>query len=232
MEKFYINKSINPIISIISAVVIMFYSLFTSSKNETLLFLILVFLTLIVLGYYKVLFNLIPFLLFLVLVFVGVGYLTKKEYGAFSAFNRVFSIYISISISISIRPINLVRTMKQLKISKKLSLGALVTFSFIPKLKKELNQIKLAKKTRAVKKYKLRNIYRATIFPFITRLVDISEILSLSIETRGFNLNKNSKSTIYNKVKINYKDIVFSISLILFLSATIFFNVKGVKVFG
>lgn len=232
MEKFYLKRPINPIVSIIAAVIIIFYSLFTANQDETLLFLALVFFAIFTLGYYKTLLHLIPFLIFLTLFFVCTAYATRKDLGAFSAFNRVFGIYLSIAISISVEPIKLVRVMRQLHISKKISLGCLVTFSFIPKLHKELKQIKLARKTRAIKRTNIKNLYRSIIFPFISRLVDISEILSLSIETRGFSLDKKHKTSIYNRVKINFETIIFIIEFIVILAFTIYLNIKGVKIFG
>ena len=50
--------------------------------------------------------------------------------------------------------------------------------------------------------------YRAFLIPFITRIVDISDTLSLSIETRGFDL-KSKNYTVYKKEYLTFFDILF-----------------------
>ena len=55
--------------------------------------------------------------------------------------------------------------------------------------------------------------YRAFLVPFVMRLVNISDTLSLSVETRGFSLEK-AQYTVYKKERIYLSDIVFILGLI------------------
>lgn len=55
--------------------------------------------------------------------------------------------------------------------------------------------------------------YRAFLIPLVTRIVDISDILALSIETRGFTLGK-TMCTVYKKEYINVFDVLFILGII------------------
>ena len=55
--------------------------------------------------------------------------------------------------------------------------------------------------------------YRAFLVPFVMRLVNISDTLSLSVETRGFSLEK-VPYTVYKKEKICISDIIFILGLV------------------
>lgn len=112
----------------------------------------------------------------------------------------------------SIEPIKLTRNLSQLRFPKKMILGILIVFSFGSYLRKEIKRVKQAMKTRGISSRLRPSIfYRAFLIPFITRLLDISDTLSLSIETRGFS-NKGKRS-IYKKEKFNYWDLVYLLFL-------------------
>lgn len=55
--------------------------------------------------------------------------------------------------------------------------------------------------------------YRAFLVPLVMRLVNISDTLSLSVETRGFSLG-GEPYTIYKREKIAAKDILFLAGII------------------
>ena len=56
-------------------------------------------------------------------------------------------------------------------------------------------------------------LYRAFLVPFVMRLVNISDTLALSVETRGFALGK-VRYTIYKKENLAISDIVYVLGLI------------------
>lgn len=55
-------------------------------------------------------------------------------------------------------------------------------------------------------------LYRSFLVPLVMRLVNISDTLALSVETRGFALGKVCY-TIYKKENIALSDIVFILGL-------------------
>ena len=57
-------------------------------------------------------------------------------------------------------------------------------------------------------------LYRAFLVPLVMRLVNISDTLALSVETRGFALGK-VRYTIYKREKIALSDIMFVLGLIV-----------------
>ena len=91
----------------------------------------------------------------------------------------------------------------------------LITMSFIPVLKVEIKRVREAMKTRGAGSLLNPKIfYRAFLIPLVTRIVDISDTLSLSVETRGFTSGK-SKYTIYKKETINILDIMYLLGFVV-----------------
>ena len=90
----------------------------------------------------------------------------------------------------------------------------MIMYSFVPVLQGEIKRVREAMKTRGAGSILNPKIfYRAFLIPLVTRLVDISDTLALSIETRGFTLEK-SKYTVYKKEIVNLFDIIYILGLI------------------
>ena len=60
--------------------------------------------------------------------------------------------------------------------------------------------------------FSLQIFYRAFLIPLIMRLVNISDTLALSVETRGF--TAQGEHTVYKTVKLSARDIIFLLLLI------------------
>ena len=111
---------------------------------------------------------------------------------------------------VSLPPVNLTRSLTQLNCPRLLTLGMLVAVRFVPVLLKETLRILEAMKTRGVRlTLNPACFYRAFLIPFVMRLVGISEILSLSLETRGFDLQEK-EATVYRPVRFTVRDAAFS----------------------
>jgi len=90
----------------------------------------------------------------------------------------------------------------------------LIAMSFVPMLKVEIGRVREAMKTRgAGSLFNPRILYRAFLVPLVMRLVNISDTLALSVETRGFALGK-VKYTIYKKNIIVLSDVLYLAGLI------------------
>ena len=83
------------------------------------------------------------------------------------------------------------RNLSTLKMPRGVTLGMLIATSFPPVLGAEIKRVREAMKTRGAGSVLNPKIfYRAFLVPFVMRLVNIADTLSLSVETRGFSLEK------------------------------------------
>lgn len=55
---------------------------------------------------------------------------------------------------------------------------------------------------------------QSVFIPLVMRIIGISDTLSLSLETRAFALD-NSPATVYGKVELRARDIVFSVAAVI-----------------
>ena len=149
------------------------------------------------------------------IIFGGVSVLISQNYDTFHVTLARFLILGICSIPLlSIPPANLARAMNQLKVPRSLTLGMLITIRFIPILFGEIFQIRDAMQSRGVNVwvYTPKMFYRAFLVPLIMRCVNISDILSLSVETRAFDTD-SKESTVYKPVIFKMKDIIFALSV-------------------
>ena len=81
-------------------------------------------------------------------------------------------------------------------------------------LKGEIRRVREAMKTRgAGSLLNPKILYRAFMVPFVMRLVNISDTLALSVETRGFALGK-APYTIYKRESLALSDVLFAAGLL------------------
>lgn len=105
--------------------------------------------------------------------------------------NRFGSVFLAVAVGTSIEPADMTRNLSTLKVPRGITLGMLIATSFPPVLGAEIRRVREAMKTRGAGSVLNPKIfYRAFLVPFVMRLVNISDTLSLSVETRGFSLRK------------------------------------------
>ena len=89
----------------------------------------------------------------------------------------------------------------------------LIAMSFVPMLKNEIARVREAMKTRgAGSVLNPQILYRAFLVPLVMRLVNISDTLALSVETRGFTLGK-APYTIYKREYFVASDLLFVLGI-------------------
>ena len=92
----------------------------------------------------------------------------------------------------------------------------MITLSFFPLLRDEVRQVREAMKTRGAGSILSPKIfYRAFLIPLVTRLVNISDTLALSVETRGFTTGSAATYTVYRTVSVGARDIGFAVIFVL-----------------
>lgn len=210
MKFFELKKEIYPIFALLASLTIMTFGLATAKQIECTYFLIAIFSWFLIFGYYK---NILKMLLPLVLIggiFVFIAYtVSSKWQNAMAMANRFGAIFISLIPCLSIEPVRLTRSLSAMKMPRSVTLGMLIATSFMPFLKTEIKRVREAIKTRGAGSVLSPKIfYRAFLVPFVMRLINISDTLSLSIETRGFTVSKSNYS-IYKRESVTILDCLF-----------------------
>lgn len=151
-----------------------------------------------------------------VLIFVGGSFATlayfaygKDGKAAMAMANRFASVFLAAALGMSVEPADMTRNLATLKMPRGVTLGMLIATSFPPVLGAEIKRVREAMKTRGAGSVLNPKIfYRAFLVPFVMRLVNISDTLSLSVETRGFSLEK-VPYTVYKKEIVCMSDVLF-----------------------
>jgi energy-coupling factor transport system permease protein len=210
MERFYVAKPVYPPLCILFSFVMLLGGLLISKHEFFPFLLIAMVLIYLAFGYGWV-------LLKCLLVFVPLGLLVGfisyllagQEASAWQMAGRILLLGLCAVPTISMPPIFLTRSLAGLNCPRALTLGMLVTIRFFPILIREMKQILEAMRTRGIRiTMNPLVFYRAFLIPLTMRLVGISEILSLSIETRAFDLHEDNQ-TVYRSVRFTRRDGVF-----------------------
>ena len=116
---------------------------------------------------------------------------------------------------LSVPPANLIRCLNQMRFPRALTLGMLVTVRFLPAVYGEISQIRAAMRTRGVDTrlnspawYRPSNLYRAFLIPLVMRTVNLSDTMALSVETRGFDPSEK-EATVFHPVFFTARDGLF-----------------------
>ncbi len=216
MAFFRYKRNLYPLIAIASALLIMVFGLVMARTEKCSYFLLGALVWVILFGCYKQALKALPLFIVFGGVFSLIAYFSsgKNFDSALAMANRLGAVFLAIIPSMSIQAVAMTRNLSQLHTPRGITLGMLITMSFIPVLRAEIKRVREAMKTRGAGSILNPKIfYRAFLIPLVTRLVDISDTLSVSIETRGFTLGK-SKYTVYKKEAINYMDVVYLLGLI------------------
>ncbi|MDE6551240.1 MAG: energy-coupling factor transporter transmembrane protein EcfT [Clostridia bacterium] len=216
MAFFRYKSNLYPLIAIASALLIMVFGLVTARSIECSYFLLGALIWLIFFGCYKQVLRVLPAFIVFGGAFALIAYFSsgKNFATALAMLNRFGAVFLAIVPSMSIQAVAMTRNLSQLHTPRGITLGMLITMSFIPVLRAEIRRVREAMKTRGARSiFNPRIFYRAFLIPLVTRLVDISDTLALSIETRGFTLGK-CKYTVYKKENINFMDALYLLGLI------------------
>lgn len=209
-EKLLTKNPIYPLIGLISTIIIIIFGVVTAKNIGCIFFLGGMWLLFLVFGYWRACIAVIPVALVFSAVFGGITYAVSGDIQAtYAAINRILAVCIAVIPGLALSPIILVRNFSSLKMPRMLTLGMMITLNFFPLLGGEVRQVREAMKTRGAGSLLSPKIfYRAFLIPLIIRLVNISDTLALSVETRGFSKNADDCS-VYKTVKLGFSDILF-----------------------
>lgn len=215
MSFFRPKNNLYPLIALASAFLILLFGLMTARTVRCSYFLLGVLVWLMIFGCCRSVLKILPAFFVVGGVFSLIACFAAGGSGeaALSMANRFGAVFLALVPGMSVPPVAMTRNLSQLHVPRGITLGMLVTMSFIPVLKAEIGRVREAMKTRGAGSMLSPKIfYRAFLVPLVTRLADISDTLSLSIETRGFTLGK-ANYTVYHREVVRVSDAVFLLGL-------------------
>ena len=220
-----VKNPLNPIVGISASLVILVTGMVVARSVLFPIFIVSVFMLLIVFGYGELLLKVGVAFLFIGAVMGGVTFLfTSDAEMVIQMMGRVFVFGISALPIISIPYVNLTRCLAMLRFPRAITLGMMIAVRFFPVMRGELFNVRHAMRTRGanIAWYRPSCIYRAFLIPLITRVISISDILSLSLETRAFSLD--GYSTVYKPVVFKLRDWMFTGMLASIIAGVVVFS--------
>lgn len=170
----------------------------------------------LIFGYGKTMFRIMPAFLFLALLTYLIVSIYSNQTNSLQAGLRIILLGISIIPTISMPSIDLVRSLNAINCPRWLTLSLLIALRFSPIMGKEILRIRQAIKLRGANAawYNPTIWYRSLIIPLMVRIISISDLLSVSLETRAFTMH--GSSTQYKRINIKLRDVAY-LSIIVFI---------------
>ena len=216
MTFFRFKTKLYPLIAITASLFVIIFGL-VAARNENLCWYLLgVLAWLCIFGCFKGVLKILPAFVVFGGAFAGIAYASAGGdfQAALSMLNRFGALFLGVALSMSIAAVRMTRSLSQVHTPRSVTLGMLIAMSFVPRLRGEIKRVREAMKTRGAGSIlNPKILYRAFLVPFVMRLVNISDTLALSVETRGFALGK-VRYTIYKKESLAISDIVYVLGLI------------------
>lgn len=220
------DSRIFPLLSLLCSILVFAGGLITAPNNGWI-FLAACCLVFLIFGMWKGILKILPIWIFFGGIYFAIAYAINRDIpNALAGVWRVGAITVAIVPSLYLHAEDLLRSLNQMKFPRPMSLGLLITLRFFPLLGQERKRIKEAMKSRAMP-FSFKRFYRSTIIPFVVRLVHISDALSLSIETKGFQKGKKDM-TIYKKVPFYAYDVIFAVLIIASFTVSLIY-LPGLK---
>ena len=216
MTFFRFRTKLYPLIAITASLFVIIFGL-VAARNENLCWYLLgVLAWLCIYGCFKGVLKMLPAFVVFGGAFAGIAYASAGGdwQAALSMLNRFGALFLGIALSMSVAAVRMTRSLSEIHTPRAITLGMLISMSFVPMLKGEIGRVREAMKTRgAGSVLDPKILYRAFLVPFVMRLVNISDTLALSVETRGFTLG-GSLYSIYQKESPALSDVLFLLGII------------------
>ena len=213
-EKLFARRPVYPMIGLAATLINFMYALITVKSANCIWFIAGVYILLLAYGYWRACLAVLPFAAVMAVVFCGVTYLvTRDPHETLFALNRILAISVAIVPGLGLSPEALVRNFTKLKVPRLVTLGMMITLSFFPLLFTEVQRVREAMETRgAGSSLQPKVFYRAFLIPLLMRIVNISDTLALSVETRGF--DPEAPCSVYKTIRITPRDILFLLLIV------------------
>ena len=216
MTFFRFRTKLYPLIAIAASLFVIIFGLIVARNENLCWYLLGVLAWLCIFGCFKGVLKMLPAFVVFGGAFAGIAYASAGGdlAAALSMLNRFGALFLGIALSMSVAAVRMTRSLSEVHTPRAITLGMLISMSFVPMLKGEIGRVREAMKTRgAGSVLDPKILYRAFLVPFVMRLVNISDTLALSVETRGFTLG-GSLYSIYQKESPALSDVLFLLGII------------------
>ena len=210
-DRLYVKDPLFPLTGIAVAVFTFTFGLAMAKSSGVFFFLGGMWLLLMLFGYGKPCLAVLPAAALLCGIFCTLTYAISRDLPqTCAAAARMLALCIAAITGLGLAPARLVRGFACMRLPRVLTLAMLITFTFFPLLRAEVRQTREAMRTRGAGG--LLNpaiLYRAFLIPLLVRLVNLSDTLALSVETRGFT-TEPAPYTVYRPEHLKVKDAAFA----------------------
>ena len=216
MTFFRFRTKLYPLIAITASLFVIIFGLVVARNENLCWYLLGVLAWLCIFRCFKGVLKMLPAFIVFGGAFAGIAYASAGGdlAAALSMLNRFGALFLGIALSMSVAAVRMTRSLSEVHTPRAITLGMLISMSFVPMLKGEIGRVREAMKTRgAGSVLDPKILYRAFLVPFVMRLVNISDTLALSVETRGFTLG-GSLYSIYQKESPALSDVLFLLGII------------------
>ena len=176
MTFFRFKTKLYPLIAITASLFVIIFGL-VAARNENLCWYLLgVLAWLCIFGCFKGVLKILPALVVFGGAFAGISYASSGGdfQASLSILNRFGALFLGVALSMSIAAVRMTRSLSQVHTPRAITLGMLISMSFVTMLKGELGRGREALKTRcAGMVLNPKILYRACLVPFVHRLVNI-----------------------------------------------------------
>ena len=213
---FRFKTKLYPLIAITASLFVIIFGLVAARDENLCWYLLGVLVWLCVFGCVKGVLKMLPAFIVFGGAFAGIAYASAGGdwQAALSMLNRFGALFLGVALSMSVAAVRMTRSLSQVHTPRAITLGMLISMSFVPMLKGEIKRVREAMKTRgAGSVFNPKILYRAFLVPLVMRLVNISDTLALSVETRGFTLG-GSLYSVYKKEYPALSDVLFILGIV------------------
>ena len=223
MNSLRVKNPLYPLVCILSSLVIVIVGLLLVKGHDVLWLILLLCAADCCFGLYKTTLKCLLMFIPVSALFGLFTYLFNwNGMEAVQMAERILLMAVAAIPAVCMPPINLIRCLTKLKCPRMITLGMLIVIRFVPVLRAEVKRIREAMKTRGVNAslWNIQCFYRALLIPLMMRLINISDTLSLSLETRGFEMGRTPVS-VYRDVRFRPRDAVYSVLVAAMLIGTV-----------
>lgn len=224
MDRFKTRHFLYPFLSVAASVAILVGGLLLSNSWSVFVFLGGIWVLLLLLGYYRSCLAVLPIACAFAAAFGGLTYGISHDVQATSAaIARIVAVCVAVIPGMGLPEWALVNNLAAVRAPRMITLGMMIALSFFPLLKKEIRQIREAMRTRGAGSLLRPTLfYRALLIPLVMRIVNISDTLSLSVETRGFDVQSRD-GNVYKKVGLHWRDFAFLAMFFAITAVSVYF---------
>ena len=150
MTFFRFKIKLYPLIAIAASLFVIIFGL-VAARNENLCWYLLgVLVWLCIFGCFKGVLKMLPAFVVFGGAFAGIAYASAGGdlQAALSMLNRFGALFLGVALSMSVAAVRMTRSLSQVHIPRAITLGMLISMSFVPMLKGEIGRVREAMKTR------------------------------------------------------------------------------------